>query len=265
MIEYLKSLGLPTMKTCFAALLTLLVCAIVNKLLTKTMTKVLNRAKKTDAVLRGLILTATKVLFWVLAVVLIAGVLGIPTASLVAVVSVAGLALSLSLQNILSNLFSGITLVITRPFTADDYVVLGSSEGYVRSVGLFYTVIETPDQRIVDIPNSDVTASAIVNCTHNATRRVDLRYTVSYDDGTEAVRDAILEAAAATPLVLPEPAPQVKIAAFQESAIAYDVFVWCDPKEVKAVTYGMNEQVRKSFEKNGITMTYNHLNVHILP
>ena len=260
----LESLGLSGGKVVISAILVFLVCLIAIKILMKAVEKLLARSKKMDSVLQGFIKNAVRIALWALAIVIIAGALGIPTASLVAVISIAGLALSLSVQNILANLFSGITLLITRPFGAGDLVDIGANTGVVKTVGMFYTVLDTLDNRVVSIPNSDVTGASVVNYSRNPLRRVDMTFNASYDDSTEAVRAAILEAAQADERILADPAPFIVIGKYKESSVEYIVRLWCQNADYWDVYFGMNERVRERFAADGVHMTYSHINVHMV-
>lgn len=260
----LKSLGLSGGRVVISAILVFLICLIAIKILMKAVEKLLARSKKMDSVLQGFLKTVVRIVLWMLAIVIIAGTLGIPTASLVAVISIAGLALSLSVQNILANLFSGITLLITKPFTAGDLVDIGANTGLVKTVGLFYTVLDTLDNRVVSIPNSDVTGASVVNYSRNPLRRVDMTFNASYDDSTEAVRAAILEAARADERILTDPAPFIVIGAYKESSVEYIVRLWCKNADYWDVYFGMNERVRERFAADGVHMTFQHINVHMV-
>ena len=259
-----EALGLSGGKVIISAILVFLICLIAIKILMKAVEKLLARSKKMDTVLQGFLKTLVRIVLWMLAIVIIAGTLGIPTASLVAVISIAGLALSLSVQNILANLFSGITLLITKPFAAGDLIDVGANTGVVKTVGLFYTVLDTLDNRVVSIPNSDVTAASVVNYSRNPLRRVDMTFNASYGDSTEAVRAAILEAAQADEKILADPAPFIVIGQYKESSVEYIVRVWCKNADYWDVYFGMNERVRERFAADGVHMTYNHINVHMV-
>ena len=261
----LSALGLSGLSSVLSAIIAFLLCLIAIKVVTKVLEKVLSRCSKLDGTLKGFLQTAAKIALWALAIVIVAGALGIPTASLVAVISIAGLALSLSVQNIMANLFSGITLLITRPFGAGDLVDIGANTGTVKSVGLFYTVIDTLDNRYISIPNNDVTSAAVVNYSREPLRRVDLTFNASYDSGTEDVRAAILEAAKADSKILGNPAPFIVIGQYKESSVEYIVRVWCNNADYWDVYFGMNERVRETFAAHGVRMTYNHVNVHMVP
>ena len=245
------------------AILTFLVCYIVIRIAMGIIGKLLGRSKL-DGALKGFIRTAAHVLLWILGGIIVAESVGIDTTSLVAVVSIAGLALSLSVQNIMSNLFSGITLLITHPFKAGDLVDIGANSGIVKSVGLFYTVISSLDNKDISIPNGDVTAASVVNYSSEPLRRVDMTFTASYGSSTEAVRGAILDAASQDSKILGDPAPFIVIGAYKDSVVEYIVRLWCKNEDYWDVYFGMNERVRECFAKHGVEMSYPHVNVHVV-
>lgn len=246
------------------ALILFIVCTIVIRILTKLSHKALGKSKKLDRALVNFIESAIKIALWVIAIIIIADSLGIPTASLVALVSVAGLALSLSVQGIMANLFSGITLLVTKPFSAGDYVEISGKAGTVKSVGLFYTVLDTVDNTRISIPNGDVTSAAVINYSAEPTRRVDLAFSASYDCPTEAVKAAILDAAQSDERILAEPAPFAAIKEYKGSSIEYTARVWCKSSDYWDVYFSMNERVRQAFADHGVKMTYDHINVHMV-
>ena len=272
MSDFINMLGMNGVSSVLRAVVVFLICLIAIRLLMKVINLALDKSRHIDSTLKSFLRTALRIALWALAVVVIAETLGIPTASLVTVLGIAGLALSLSIQNIMANIFSGITLLITRPFNVGDYITVGEQGGTVRSVGLFYTVIVTYSNQVISLPNADVTSSPITNMgklpmtatrVDPALRRIDLRYSASYDDSTESVRTAILDAAAGDARILQDPKPAVFVSNYGESAIEYTLWIWCKAEDYWGVYYGMNERVRDSFGKFGVTMTYNHLNVHI--
>ena len=262
--EFLSGIGLAGASRIVSAIVIFLICLIAIKVVTVVVGKVLDKSKKLEGNLKGFIKTALKIVLWALAIIIVAGSLGIDTASLVAVLSIAGLALSLSVQNVMSNLFSGITLLLTRPFVQGDLIEVGANLGTVKSVGLFYTVIDTLDNRVVSIPNGDVTAASIVNYSRNPLRRVDFTFNASYDSSTESVKAAILEAIAEDSRISDFQPPFVVIGAYKESTVEYIVRVWCDNADYWDVYFGLNERVRESFARNGVKMSYAHVNVHVV-
>ena len=256
------TLGAAAFTTILRAILIFVICCVAIRIIKALLKKVLLKTKL-DATLEGFVLTAANVALWVIAIIIVATTLGIDTASLVAAVSVVGLALSLAVQNIMANLFSGITLLFTRPFKAGDYVAAAGNEGTVESIGLFYTVIKTPDNKVISIPNGDVTASSITNYSSEVTRRIAFTFSASYDCPTEKVRAALLEAADDS-RILSDPAPVVYLSEYKDSCIDYSFRVWVKNEDYWDVYFQLNEAVRESFERNGVEMTYNHLNVHIV-
>ena len=264
MADFLRSLGFNSAKGALQALLLFVLCLLVIKIVMKTVDQLLQRSRRIDAALKNLIRNAVRALLWVLAVILVANALGIDTASLVALLSVVGLALSLSVQNVMTNLFSGVTLLLSKPFGVGDFVELGGKAGVVRTVGLFYTQLDTVDNVAVSIPNGDVTASSINNYSREPLRRVDQFFTASYDDSTEAVRAAILEAIEADPRILRDPAPFVRLHSYEASSIRYVSRVWCKSADYWNVYFDLNERVRESFLRHGVSMSYEHLNVHVV-
>ncbi|MBQ8623809.1 MAG: mechanosensitive ion channel [Oscillospiraceae bacterium] len=258
-----NTLGISSISIVLKAILTFLICLIAVKILSAIFSKLLDSSKTLDGTLRGFLKTAIKIALWAIAIVIVAGSLGIDTASLVAVISIAGLALSLAIQNIMSNLFAGITLLVTRPFLAGDYVDIGANSGLVRSVGLFYTVIDTVDNRVVSIPNGDVIATAVVNYSTNELRRVDLNFTASYDSSTEDVKKAILKAVSKNDKILTDPEPFVSILKYNDSNIEYVARVWVNSPDYWDVYFFLNEEVREAFAESGVKMTYPHINVHM--
>ena len=262
--EFLAKIGLEGGSNILGAIVIFFVCLIAIKVVTTVVGKLLKKSTKIDGTLKGFVMTALKIVLWALAIIIVAEAVGINTASLVAVLSVAGLALSLSVQNVMSNLFSGVTLLLTRPFNQGDFIEVGANMGVVKSVGLFYTVIDTVDNRVITIPNGDVTAASIVNYSRNSLRRVDLTFSASYDNSTEDVKKAIFEAIAAQEGVSDAQAPFVALSAYKDSSIEYVVRVWCENADYWTVYFGLMESVRESFARNGVEMSYAHVNVHLM-
>ena len=257
-------IGSMALSTLISAVLTFITCFIVMQIILKTLERILGRANKIDGTLKGFIHSAVKIVLWILTGIIVAGALGIPTTSLVALISIAGLALSLSVQNILSNLFSGLTLLVSKPFKSGDYVEVGGRNGIIKSVGLFYTQLNTLDNVSINIPNSDVTGTTVINYSREPLRRVDRVFSAAYESSTENVKAAVLEAISRDEKILRDPAPFVRLSEYKESCIEYTVRVWCKCADYWDVFFNLNENVRDCFAEKGVEMTYNHMNVHIL-
>lgn len=245
------------------ALLTLAVCLIVVKLLLRTFDRIITRTS-IEPTLHTFLRTAIKVVLLFLVVLIVADSLNFPVTSLIAVLSVFGLAVSLAVQNSLSNIAGGIQLLTSKPFKVGDYVQAGGMEGHVREIGIIYTRIATWDNKLIQIPNSQISGEKIVNYTAEPERRVDLTFSVSYDAPADTVRGTIMQVIAAHPLTLTKPEPSVRVAKYGESSIDYAMRAWCATDDYWTVYYDMLEQVKTALDQAGVEMTYPHLNVHVV-
>lgn len=258
------TLGSLALSRLFPALLTFIVCLIAMRIISGISVKLLSRSQRMDETLRGFVKSAIKIVLWLLTAIIVADTLGIPTTSLVALFSVAGLALSLSVQNIMANLFSGMTLLMTKPFQVGDFVDVSGQSGVIKSIGLFYTVMATGDNKVISIPNSTITASTVVNYNTETLRRVDMIFSASYEDATDKVKAAIMEAVMQDGRIKAEPAPFVGLKEYKPSSIDYILRIWCENDDYWDLFYSLNESVRESFRRNGVSMTYEHINVHMV-
>ncbi len=255
-------IGSLTLGLLVSAAILLIVCVAVRRLLLKLVDRTLTKSKL-DGAIKGFIRSAANVVLWIFVVLIVADKLGVPMTSLVAILSVVSLALSLSMQNILTNLFSGITLLGAHPFGEGDWVDIGGTAGTVQKVGFFYTILRLPDGREVHIPNSTAADSKVENFTAHETRRIDLEVSASYDDSTDAVRIAVMKAIDRTPGLVMDPAPIVAIKTYGDSAITYMVLVWAETPKFFDAKCALTENIRDAFDETGVQMTYPHLNVHL--
>ena len=203
-----------------------------------------------------------RVVLYGLLALISASKLGIDVSGIVALASVLTLAVSLSVQNALTNLISGFTLLYTKPFSSGDYVEIAGQSGSVLEIGLTYTKLATPDNKSVSIPNSAVTSAEIVNYTVLGTRRVSIEIAVSYDAPTELVLEALREAGN-VPTILEETPPFAAMSSYGESTIKYVLHVWSTAADYWTTLFAVNEKIRVIFKEKGIAMTYPNLNVYL--
>ena len=252
-----------TVENALSALVLLLVCLAVMRLTLSLARKLLGRSSM-DQRVRLCVLKGIKALLYVLTALIVAGSLGVDVTSLIAVVSVFGLAVSLAIQDVLSNLAAGMVLLFSKPFTLGDYISTAEGDGTVAEITLTHTKLDTPGGQRVMLPNNKLVAGQITNYTVRGVRRADHVITASYQDEPEAVRAACLKALSRTPNILPDPAPQVVLTAYGESSIEYHVRFWAKTEDYWDAHFKSLEEIRKAFVEGGVTMTYNHLNVHIV-
>lgn len=243
-----------------SAAILLVVCGVLIKLILKATDRMLGRSRLDKAV-HPFIRTIVKLVLLFTAIMLIAGTLGVDTSSLLALLSVAGLAVSLALQNVLSNMASAVILLTTKPFQIGHFIEMGSVSGTVVKIGAICTDILTLHNQLVHVPNSEITGSTVTNYTASDKRRLEYRITASYDAPVEDVKAALLRAAE-HPLRMQEMQPIARVNGYGESAIEYVLFLWIRPKDYMDVYYDVLENVKREFDASGIEMTYPHINVH---
>ena len=242
-------------------LLILLVGLIVIRIVATILNKALSKSKLEKAA-HSLIKSLVKTVLYVLLALTAASSLGVDVTGIVALASVITLAISLSLQNSLSNLIGGFTLLCTHPFKSGDYVEIAGKSGTVLEIGIAYTKLTTPDNKMVQIPNASVVANDITNYTCTGTRRVDVTVNASYDMPVDMVLDALREAGQLEG-ILPEEGVYAKVTEYGQYAIGYVVRVWCPTEIYWDIHNDLTMNVKRVFEAKGIKMTYPHLNVHL--
>ena len=230
---------------------------VVLKVLEKTLQK-----SKLEKAAHTLIVSLTKAALYILLGLIVASSLGIDVTSIVALASVLTLALSLALQNMVSNIIGGFTILYTHPFHSGDYVEIAGQGGTVKEINMTYTVLATPDQKIISIPNSAVVAAQITNYSEAETRRVEVVASASYDAPTQQVIDALVQAGTVDKVLL-DPAPMAVITSYGDSAINYSLRLWVKNADYWDVYFQVNQRVKDIFDEQGIQMTYPHINVHL--
>ncbi len=249
------SIGGLSLITLLSALVVLGICYAAIRLLTRLVTKALSRSRLEDA-LKSFVVSFVKAVLWLLTAVIVAGQLGISSASLVALVSVAGLAFSLSLQSTLTNVFSGFTILFTKPFSTGDYVEIGTTGGSVAAIGLFYTTLVTADGKEISIPNSEVCSTRVTDYTREPERMVELSFDLGYACAAGDVRAALLSAAAEDSRVLSDEGrePSVVVAAYKQGSVTYHLRFWVRSPEYWDAYYAVNEAARESLAAAGLKL-----------
>jgi len=259
MNEFLANL---TLAALLPAVILLVIGILAIRAILKLVDKSLSRTKLEKAA-TSLIRSLLKVVLYVLLGLMVASKLGIDVTGIVALASVASLALSLSLQDALSNIIGGFMLLSNHPFHSGDYVEIAGQGGVVQTIDITYTKLTTGDNKTISIPNSAVVASQIVNYSTSGTRRVDINVSASYDAPIETVKAALLEAAKLDTVIDTPAAPFAAVLSYGDSAINYTLRVWTTSDEYWNTFFTINERVKEAFDKAGVEMTYPHLNVHI--
>ncbi|MEM1111307.1 MAG: mechanosensitive ion channel domain-containing protein [Pseudomonadota bacterium] len=206
------------------------------------------------------------ILRWVLLLfVVIAALsqLGVDTTSLVALLGAAGLAIGLSLQNSLSNLASGVMLIIFRPFTKGNFVEVAGTAGSVDAISIFTTTLTTPDNKEVIVPNGAILATNIINYSARDTRRVDMVFGISYDDDLLKAKQLLEDILAADERVLKDPEPVVALGELADSSVNFVVRPWVKSADYFAVLWDTTETVKLKFDEAGISIPYPQMDLHV--
>ncbi len=248
-------------KNVTTAVIILVVGIFATRIVLKILNKTLEKSKLEKAAY-SLITSLTKAAMYILLGLIVASTVGIDVTSIVALASVLTLALSLALQNMVSNIIGGFTLLYTHPFHSGDFVEIAGQSGTVQEINMTYTKLATPDNKVISIPNSAVVAAQIVNYNAEPTRRVEVTVSASYDVPTQKVIDALALAGTVDNALL-EPAPVAVITGYGDSAIHYSLRVWVKTEDYWDVYFLVTQRVKQIFDEQGVVMTYPHLNVHL--
>lgn len=266
MLETLKtwghSLGKLAVDKLVPVVLTLVIGILIIRLIMALVRKGLEKSKLEKAA-HSLIYSVISVVLYLLLGLIAASGLGIDVSSIVALASVLTLAVSLSVQNALTNLIGGFTLLYTHPFKSGDFVEIAGRSGVVAEIGMSYTVLVTGDNKRISIPNSSVVAGDIVNYSVMGTRRIEITVSASYDAPVQHVIDALLQAGTMDNVLL-EPAPMAAVSRYGDSAIEYVLRVWTSTDDYWPTLYAINQKIKTVFDETGIEMTYPHVNVHMV-
>ena len=233
-----------------------LVVFIVGRIIIKKLVKLLGKIKKFDEMdptVHRFITNFVKVGLFTLLIISIISILGVPMASIVAVLASAGLAVGMALQGSLSNLAGGIMLLIFRPFNVDDYISGAGEEGFVKKIALFYTELLTIDNRTVILPNGPLMNGNIVNFTRQGQRRVDLVFATAKSEAPQKVQDIMKEVMAKNEKVLSEPAaPFAQVSGGTNEAMEFTVRAWCNTADYWDVYFGLIQQIVEALGEAGV-------------
>ena len=261
--ELWNSLRQITASKIFSAVIAAVACLIAIKVLLKLLDRA-QRRSRLDPSLQALLRNLFQGGLWFVAAIIVLECLGIEVTSLVAVLSVVGLAFSLALQNFLSNMAGGMQLLASHPFKPGDFVEAGGCSGTVTEVGMFYTKLTSPDNKLIHIPNSTIMSANVINYSAQGTRRVEVKVSASYDAPTEQVLAVLKGLVEHHPLALADPAPQVHVDDYGDNAIGYVVRVWCATDDYWTVYFDLMDGLKLAFDAAGVEMAYPHVNVHMV-
>lgn len=189
---------------------------------------------------------------------------GVNINSFIAALGAAGITAGIGLQGSISQFASGIEILFNKPFRKGDFIEIDGVTGTVEEIHFMNTTLITLDNKRVILPNSHVTSKSIINYTAQNKRRIDLKYSIAYGDDIALAKKVLQEAVEACPYTLADPKTIIAVSAHSESAIVLDTFVWCKSEEYWATFYDMQERVKLAFDKAGLHIPFNQMDVHIV-
>jgi len=245
------------------ALATVIIGIWLAKILSKSLGKVLNK-KSVDQTLVKFVVSLVKIALITFVIISAASQVGIQTASFVAVIGAAGLAIGFALQGSLSNLAAGVMLIIFKPIKVGDYIDGGGSAGSVESVGIFITTLITPDNKVVYIPNSTLTGGNIINYSAKDSRRVDMVFGIGYSDDIDKAKNVIQSVLNSDSRILKDPAPQIVVSELGDSSVNFNVRPWVNTPDYWGVFFETTEQIKKKFDEQNISIPFPQRDVHMI-
>jgi small conductance mechanosensitive channel len=216
-----------------------------------------------DTTLRRFVANLVRMVLMLFVIIAAINHLGIQTASLIAVLGAAGLAVGLALQGSLSNFAAGVLIVLFRPYKVGDWIEGAGVSGSVEEVQILTTVLKTGDNKRVIIPNSQIMGSTITNYSANPTRRVDLVVGVSYSDDLDKVRKELEDLVATDERILKDPAPTIAVSELADSSVNFVLRPWVNTADYWAVYFDLTERVKKRFDEVGVSIPFPQQDVYI--
>lgn len=246
------------------ALVLLVVGKIIIKYVLKLCKKFFEKAK-IEVSIQKFLESLLKIVLYVILIIIICDVVGIDTASFIAVLGTLGVTIGLALQGSLSNFAGGVLIILLKPFRVGDYIIDNGSgrEGVVERIDLFYTKLVTGDNKAISIPNGSLSNSAITNVTKFDKRRVDIAFGIGYADDIEKAKALILAVASKDEGVLQDPEIAVVVSELAASQVTISLRAWCKTEDYWSVYFRLMEKVKKVLDDNGIEIPFNQLQVHV--
>lgn len=244
------------------AILVLVLGLLITRWLSRGVVRMLRKANVNESLipfLRTLISATLKVLV----IISVLGMVGIQMTSFIAVLGAAGLAVGLALQGTLQNFAGGVIILLMKPYKVGDVIETQGYLGVVKEIQIFTTILTTADNKTIIIPNSPIATGSLVNFTTQGTRRVDFTFGIGYGDDIDKARNIILKIIDGDNRVLKEPAPLVKVSELGDSSVNFTARVWVESANYWDVFFDTTENVKKSFDREGVSIPFPQRDVHI--
>lgn len=235
---------------------------IVANMVTGVMTKNM-RKREVDGAVISFVGAILKTIIFIAAIMMALSHVGVETTSFIAILGAAGLAIGLALQGSLSNIASGVLLIMFRPIRAGEYVEAGGVGGTVEEINIFQTVMKTPDRKVVFVPNSGIIGGPIINYTREELRRIDMVIGVSYNANLQHVKKVLMDVITSDERVLKDPEPVVTVTNLGESSVDFNVRPWTANADYWPTRWDLLERIKDRFDEEGIAIPFPQMSVHM--
>ncbi len=244
------------------AIVTLIIGLWIIGIVGKIIARALDRGNA-DPSLRRFLVSVVTVLLKVLLLVSVASMVGIATTSFVAIIGAAGLAIGLALQGSLANFAGGVLVLLFKPYKVGDYIDAQGVNGSVREIQVFNTVLKTPDNKTIIIPNGAISNGIITNFSTEPTRRVDMVFGIGYADDVQKAKDVLKRLIDEDERIMQDPAPQIVLSQLGDSSVNFTIRVWCQATDYWSIYFDMHEKVKLTFDAEGISIPFPQRDVHV--
>lgn len=261
LIQQLTNWGISTGKQIISAIIIFLIGRLLISIVNKLVAKLLER-RHVDAGVQTFVKSFVNIMLTILLIVAIISKLGVDTTSFAALLASAGVAIGMALSGNLQNFAGGLIILLLRPFKVGDFIECQGVSGTVKEIQIFHTILTSPDNKVIYVPNGSLSSGTVINYSREATRRVDWTFTVEYGEDYEKVENVINKLIAADERILNTPAPFVNLIALADSSVNVVVRVWVKSENYWDVFFQMNKSVYATFNKEGIKFPFPQLTVH---
>ena len=261
-VKYLTSAGL----TIGATIIKVALIWIIGRWLSKrlvTLVKKLMVKKDTDASIQTFLVSLIDIVALIVLLIIIISVVGIDTSSFIALFASAGVAIGMALSGTLQNFAGGVMVLLFRPYKVGDYIEAQGQAGTVKEIQIFNTLLQTPDNRIIIVPNGPLSTGIINNYSRETTRRVDFSFSISYGDDFELAKKVLMEIIEKDARILKTPEPFIELGKMNASSIDITVRVWCNAADYWGIFFDMNKSVYSTFPAKGLNFPYNTITVNM--
>ena len=261
-VKYVTSAGLTIGATIIKVALIWIIGRWLSKRLVNLVKKLMVK-KNTDASIQTFLVSLIDIVALIVLLIIIISVVGIDTSSFIALFASAGVAIGMALSGTLQNFAGGVMVLLFRPYKVGDYIEAQGQAGTVKEIQIFNTLLQTPDNRIIIVPNGPLSTGIINNYSRETTRRVDFSFPISYGDDFELAKKVLMEIIEKDARIMKTPEPFIEVGAMATSSINITVRVWCNAADYWGIFFDMNKSVYSTFPAKGLHFPYNTITVNM--